>query len=85
MMLLVCVCAVPIYICEDMDSYRNPHKLAVAEPSQPIRLEGWQFDKRERLLIDYRNDQRCKLSAILKLCSYLSNGYYLQLYSILTY
>lgn len=47
MMLLVCVCTVPIYICEDMDSYRNPHKLAVAEPSQPIRLEGWQFDKRE--------------------------------------
>ena len=35
-----CVCIVHIYVCEDTDSYRNPHKLAVAEPLQPLRFEG---------------------------------------------
>lgn len=75
-----------IYICRDTDSNRNPHKLAVAELS-PYGLQDLKVSdaRNKRLLIDYQNDQRCKLSAILKLCSYLSNGYYLQLYSMLTY
>lgn len=75
----VCVCTAHSYICKDVDSSRNPHKLAAAEPWQPLRFEGWELEKQDRLLIDYQNDQRRQCSAIWKLCPYLSNGYGLQL------
>lgn len=62
---------------------RNPRKLASAEPLQPLRVRSWELEKWQA--VDYQNDKRCKWSAILKLCSYLSNGYYLQLSSLFTY